>query len=47
MLKEIAERLDLQISFEKTEYMTGVIQEPKSLKTKNGIIKKGFLNLNI
>ena len=40
ILKEIAGKVGLQISFEKTEYMTNMKSAPKSLNTKYGKIKR-------
>lgn len=40
ILKEVAERVRLQISFDKTEYMTCIKEAPKVLKTKYGNIKR-------
>lgn len=40
ILKEVAEKVGLQISFEKTEYMSNVKSAPKSLNTKYGKIKR-------
>lgn len=40
ILKEVAERVRLQISFDKTKYMTCIKQAPKVLKTKYGNIKR-------
>ncbi|KAI5734809.1 hypothetical protein M8J77_010675 [Diaphorina citri] len=39
-LKEIAEKTGLQISFEKTEYITDVEKAPKQIKTKYGQINR-------
>lgn len=40
ILKEIAEKVGLQISFEKTEYMANLKHAPKFLNTKYGKIKR-------
>lgn len=40
ILKEIAEKSGLQISFEKTEYITNVNDAPKTMKTKYGKINR-------
>lgn len=40
ILKEVAEKVGLQISFEKTEYMTCNKQAPKFLNTKYGEIRR-------
>ncbi|KAL1451182.1 hypothetical protein WDU94_003467 [Cyamophila willieti] len=39
-LKEVAEKAGLEISFEKTEYITDVDQAPKQMKTKYGKINR-------
>ncbi|KAL1460740.1 hypothetical protein WDU94_012692 [Cyamophila willieti] len=39
-LKESAEKAGLQISFEKTEYITDMDGAPREMKTKYGVIKK-------
>ena len=40
ILKEIAEKVGLQVSFEKTEYMTCLKTAPKYMNTKYGKIKR-------
>uniref|UniRef100_A0A8D9AQU5 Reverse transcriptase domain-containing protein n=1 Tax=Cacopsylla melanoneura TaxID=428564 RepID=A0A8D9AQU5_9HEMI len=40
ILKEMAERTGLQISFEKTEYLTSVKEAPKQMVTKYGKINR-------
>ncbi|KAI5720012.1 hypothetical protein M8J77_000651 [Diaphorina citri] len=40
ILKEIAEKTGLQISFEKTEFITTIKRAPKQMKTKYGVINK-------